>query len=1162
MRKFYNLLLLAMVFIVSATVGQAQKRYGLKGGDGTLQGSTAWNVDEIDLNTPVALQSGYLNDESKDFASTSVKTTTLKDENIFVFETDGTNADNFDVYLLKNVATGKYLARETANATFTDTKARAWRFCIKEAHSYTTDDINNVEAPVVEDWTTATTVTGNSQAQLVFVDASATIDTTVTKKTNVVFLCTSQGSAPSFGRDFGKNTWEVFPVEEITGYKWLKEAMSEYFPDEETTPADLYNVGEDAGEISQELFDELTESFDAAKALITSESTDQSECEAAYKRLVAALQAAKDGAVKIKEGYFYFRSNRNENNATYDNGTGLKWTYGQTWTKPEHLDMANAKYVWHLIPDAKNDGAYFIQNYYTKRYVGVATAVGQSVPTTEEPKESYLIYPQNKDAFVIESTSLIKNPVKGYPNQGSPDCTALHCPGDHNNVVVWISSAEASGWTFTPIPESEIEALAGQIDQDKRNTALQSLYDQALAKYQSGFSYASAATKDGKFTSEGGLVTKAEQFFSNAQETSEGSKEGLIDDDPTTFFHSNWSAKDNDYGTGEAYHYLGVDLGKALKTLTLKFEKRVVNSGFSPQFPTKVDVYASNDTTGTGNWVKQGSLSFSYNYPIYREGVDTLQNGVAISSIDMSAAYRYLRLDVVTTGNGNKFFNLGGAQVYEAKYDAATSMIEAVDKAVRTEFETQMAAAKKELEAKAATTATTDALKKAYDAFVKAYPDPATSRALLNEAKGQIRGAKEGTDPGYFQAGAIAALQAVVDANEPKVKDVMTLDEVNAVNKALTDALNAFAGKLILPEVGAYYYIKSESSSTAEKKPNEGYIYALGNGATVKWTGKEDLAAVELSSSPQYVWKFEKQGKGYTFRNMLTGEYLNNPKKNNVVLSMSTQADTCAVTFRSAKIAGIFNIVLAEDVFVNAQPGYNNVVTWNYADSLDNSAFSFVKVDPASGDAFSGSVNWPIAAGKLQILTLPVTVEVGAEPIYTVIGRNGNNLELKLAEGNIAAGTPFFYNGKEAEDAEATTINLVTKATTLDELAADWATEAKEVNGLHGTLARIDSLHLDYGVLYNNTTIVNSELGQSVANNSGYITPQLPATTETGTLQVPIDGTIDAIEGVTTEPAAQKIVNVYNLSGVRVRTNVKSQSDLQGLPSGIYIMGNKKVLVK
>jgi len=40
------------------------------------------------------------------------------------------------------------------------------------------------------------------------------------------------------------------------------------------------------------------------------------------------------------------------------------------------------------------------------------------------------------------------------------------------------------------------------------------------------------------------------------------------------------------------------------------------------------------------------------------------------------------------------------------------------------------------------------------------------------------------------------------------------------------------------------------------------------------------------------------------------------------------------------------------------------------------------------------------------------------------------------------------------------------------------------------------------------------------------------------------------------------LVNVYNMQGVMLRHNVAQNEATQGLPNGIYIVGNKKVLVR
>ena len=75
------------------------------------------------------------------------------------------------------------------------------------------------------------------------------------------------------------------------------------------------------------------------------------------------------------------------------------------------------------------------------------------------------------------------------------------------------------------------------------------------------------------------------------------------------------------------------------------------------------------------------------------------------------------------------------------------------------------------------------------------------------------------------------------------------------------------------------------------------------------------------------------------------------------------------------------------------------------------------------------------------------------------------------------------------------------------------------------------------------------------------ITDRIPATDEVGDLSIPVDGVINAIGGATLTDAAAE-VDVYTLSGVKVRAKVKASEATKGLPAGLYIVGGQKVLVK
>ena len=105
-----------------------------------------------------------------------------------------------------------------------------------------------------------------------------------------------------------------------------------------------------------------------------------------------------------------------------------------------------------------------------------------------------MIYPQNKDYFVIENPRLVENPIAGWAADGYPDCTALHTMKDGIGVVTWTTTADASGWQFLHVEESDLEAVLADIEQVKLNTELKKAYDTAKADYDAGFAYTSDAT--------------------------------------------------------------------------------------------------------------------------------------------------------------------------------------------------------------------------------------------------------------------------------------------------------------------------------------------------------------------------------------------------------------------------------------------------------------------------------------------------------------------------------------------------------------------------------------------------------------------------------------------------------------------------------------------
>ena len=117
------------------------------------------------------------------------------------------------------------------------------------------------------------------------------------------------------------------------------------------------------------------------------------------------------------------------------------------------------------------------------------------------------------------------------------------------------------------------------------------------------------------------------------------------------------------------------------------------------------------------------------------------------------------------------------------------------------------------------------------------------------------------------------------------------------------------------------------------------------------------------------------------------------------------------------------------------------------------------------------------------------------------------------------------------------------------------------MNGLVGTLAP-GKAPVGYGILYGTEgTVVDATATDNVATNSGYFAPTMSETTEKGAHSLSVDGKIDAIQNAVVAADAE-VVNVYTLTGVQVRANVKAENAAKNLPAGLYIIGSKKVLVK
>ena len=228
------------------------------------------------------------------------------------------------------------------------------------------------------------------------------------------------------------------------------------------------------------------------------------------------------------------------------------------------------------------------------------------------------------------------------------------------------------------------------------------------------------------------------------------------------------------------------------------------------------------------------------------------------------------------------------------------------------------------------------------------------------------------------------------------------------------------------------------------------------------------------------------------------------------------------------------------------------MVTWGVANGADNSAFVFEEAE-----WLDGTYTYNVSATP-GFMTLPFEIQGTTNgTLYKALGVKDHALQLQEAT-NIPAGEPFYYVPGVSAESQAITTEYFTLPT--DDYSEVVTTlEAKTVNGLVGVFEATKVVK-DCGYIFNGT-IVTTNAGQVIAANSAYLATEV-ATEETGNINLPIDGTINSINSISLDSTMPTQVDVYTLTGVKVRSNVNAGGATRGLNKGLYIIGGKKIFVK
>ena len=199
-----------------------------------------------------------------------------------------------------------------------------------------------------------------------------------------------------------------------------------------------------------------------------------------------------------------------------------------------------------------------------------------------------------------------------------------------------------------------------------------------------------------------------------------------------------------------------------------------------------------------------------------------------------------------------------------------------------------------------------------------------------------------------------------------------------------------------------------------------------------------------------------------------------------------------------------------------------------------------------------------VASGNIGTICLSYDVDAadvkGAE-FYSVLGKRTANGEVvsvlfaKETEG-LKAGVPYVFRPTAdllvVAYAEGTSVDNPTSA-----------------NGLYGSFAGESVAEGMY--LLNGNKIVKCGTGSKIGANRAYINmDEVPEySTDSNVkpaLEIGENGVVNSIDGIAV--VGSGVVDVYSVSGVRLRCGMNAERALDGLAKGVYVVNGKKVVVK
>ncbi len=919
-----------------------------------------------------------------------------------------------------------------------------------------------------------------------------------------------------------------------------------------------------------------------------------------YNNLLNAYIGVRDhGMVPVSNGYYWFINCQSEWDGLSEGGTqvSLKTENGNEiwWCK---LDTTKAEFVWKITD--KGDGTFEMKNLATSQVVDNGSNSKGSVYTIEgESKTNVKFVPlaATQGSFGIYVNNTIDDATEDY--------FYIHCLS-HGNVDVktgslaclWLSRPqEYSGWYMIRIPDETVKKLTPEDEEVKKQKewkvlkdSLQNLNSEISTLLKNSIDVDSTAAVDVTPTLAAEKESNFESFFSNAGMSVEHGFSygndgsgflGLIDGDPSTFFHTTYGTQPSwsnytDVGVGYGYqttkHNLGCKMTQAVNNVFFIWQNRSTYS----DAPKKFDLEASNDGE---NWTP-----IFYDYNLY----DIPGNGgiMNIGPINLGGNYQYIRFSTAGCSRGT-FFNLAAWQILTNVTYTKGSALDAVPAETlnsllaeisNSNYLINMSSANDNGALKQQITNLTNAYKNFNSAFV----DPAELKAAVSNAKTTLSDfvISENTVGTYAMTADTTALHnSLAEAEAKLAAGGYTADEVASLSKTLNDQIAELANHIIKPDPNKWYQMQfaseeefNEYNFSSDGEPlidrvvcvTQGYddetegpkLYDSAEDVVYGKVWLQSVASEDAWNVPELSYfRFIAIGdSGYVLQNKATGLFIPNLGRSvNINLSINPGVFNIKslghgfVTFTSqSMVDGAAN----DNNFHFGNPGSQYYLVGYPGGMATKSAFHVVTIeedDQTIGNANMTGVRSFVATEDLTFYECDAYVTLGRCSL------DGGNtyIAMKRVE-NVEAGTPVIVMPIDAE----TPYMVVTGTSFISEPLATVGVKgtfvSKKIANKFASL-KTDDEGTPYWQPSSTTGLSSTAYGIYLDMTEFISLPQVEE--DDADLLVLIKGydPVVSVDKINTDVVGKH--TIYTLDGVRVYAQPND------LSKGIYIIDGKKVLV-